>query len=78
MGIYHQKISPESGQSMPLNAGDVPMYMSLVEQYGLDDLTIGEPGGQEQTIDQEYQGYITAPLTLKSVSALKFWEVGGS
>ena len=54
------------------------MYMSLAEQYGLDGLTIGEPGGQEQTIDQEYQGYITAPLTLKSVSTLKFWEVGGS
>jgi len=63
---------------MPVNAGDVPMYMSLAEQYGLDGLTIGEPGGQEQTIDQEYQGYITMPLTLKSVSALKFWEVGGS
>jgi hypothetical protein len=58
-------------------AGELPKYMSLAAQYGLDsDMDFGESGETEQTIEQEYQAYITAPLSPKTVNILKFWEVG--
>jgi hypothetical protein len=54
-----------------------PGYMSLAQQYGLsDDMEIGDSGSHSQaTIEQEYQSYITAPLSPKSMEILKFWEV---
>jgi hypothetical protein len=54
-----------------------PAYMSLAQQYGLsDDMEIGGSGSHCQaTIEQEYQSYITAPLSPKSMEILKFWEV---
>jgi len=57
--------------------GNMPKYMSLAAQYGLDsDMEIGESGANEQTVEQEYQAYVTAPLSPKSINILKFWEVG--
>ena len=79
----YRKIGTASTQ-VPVNAcssaGDVPAYMSLVAQYNLeDDMTIGVSGGaQEQSIEQEYQVYITTPLSLQMTDILKFWEVHGS
>lgn len=80
---YRQKINTTSGESMPTNAdldmGEMPAYMSLAAQYGLeDDMTIGRSGGQEQTVEQEYQAYITAPLSPVDMPILKFWEASGS
>ena len=78
---YHEKISIES-ESMAANANadarTVPRYMSLAREYNLPDMTIGGPDPQEQTIEQEYQAYITARLSPQNVSILVFWEVGGS
>ena len=55
--------------------GEMAKYFSIAADYGIDDMDIGESGGDEQTVEQEYQAYITAPLSLKTVSILKFWEV---
>ena len=54
-------------------------YMELGAQYGLDDdMTIGNPGdNRPQTVDEEYQAYVTAQCSSKDVTSLKFWEVGG-
>jgi hypothetical protein len=54
-----------------------PGYMTLAQQYGLsDDMEIGNSGSSCQaTIEQEYQAYITAPLSPKTMNILKFWEV---
>jgi len=44
-----------------------PKYMSLAAQYGLlDDMDIGDLGQSEQTNNQEYQAYMTAPCLLKN------------
>jgi aminopeptidase C len=52
--------------------------MSLTQQYGIvDKMEIGESSQSVQTIEQEYQAYITA-LLVKNVNILKFWEVGGT
>jgi len=48
--------------------------MSLAERYGLGiDMNIGGLDETEQTVDQEYQAYITAVLS--SIDILKFWEI---
>ena len=81
MREYRGKMSSVTGeptQTSDLPATkDAPQYMSLAAQYGIaDDMEIGESSEDTQTIEQEYQAYITATLS-KNVDILKFWEVGG-
>jgi hypothetical protein len=80
MQEYREKTAGESQNDLD-SAGatkDPPMYMSLAHQYGIaDEMEFGESGETVQSIEQEYQAYITAPL-LKNVDILKFWEVGGN
>jgi hypothetical protein len=60
-----------------LGTEETKKYFSIADKYGIDDMDIGESGESEQTIEQEYQAYITALLSSKTVNILKFWEVGG-
>ena len=56
----------------------MPKYMSLADQYGIaDEMETGESSETTKSIEQEYQAYITAILSLKTINILKFWEVGG-
>jgi hypothetical protein len=67
----------EEDPSYPV-AGETPTYMLLAAQYGLsDDMDIGNPAGNEPSIDQEYQAYVTAQCPPQAVDLLKFWEVSG-
>jgi 2-hydroxychromene-2-carboxylate isomerase len=55
-----------------------PAFMSLAEQYGLTDEDLGasEPDDHSiQTVEQEYQAYITAPVCVKGTPIIKWWEV---
>ena len=74
---YCEKASTEApSEPMQTGRGEIPRYMSLAEQYGLgDDMNIGESNETEQTVEQEYQAYVTATLSPSSVNILKFWEV---
>ena len=50
---------------------------SLMWDYGLTnemDISTRE-NANEQTIEQEFQSFVTAPLLPKGTSILKFWEV---
>lgn len=82
MREYREKMrgtagDPPTQTSNPLSTEDAPRYMSLADQYGIaDEMEIGESSQTSQTIEQEYQAYITAALSLKTVDILKFWEVG--
>jgi hypothetical protein len=72
--------APEEEQSIPPTVPgtrEMPAYMSLAVQYGItdDDMDIGHFSAQEQTIEQEFQSYITAPLSPKNIDIIKFWEV---
>jgi hypothetical protein len=57
--------------------GESPAFMTLDAQYGLtdDDLAIGGTTTHEQTVEQEFQAYITAPLSPSNMDILRFWEV---
>jgi hypothetical protein len=53
-----------------------PAYLSLAEEYGLTDMQFATPEDVEgQTLEQEYQSYVTAPLSKPGTDMLKFWEV---
>ena len=64
-----------------LGTDEMPAYMTLGAQYGIaDEMDIAGNSGQ-QTIEQEYQAYITAVTSPKTINILGFWEViqcGGS
>ncbi len=56
-------------------AEEIPRYMTLAERYGLgDDMNIGGPSNAEETIEQEYQAYVTV-VRSTFIDILKFWEV---
>lgn len=84
MREYRERIKNEepvetSGED--LDTGKTEKFMLLATEYygGLDDMVIGGSGGDqrfEQSVEQEYQAYITAPLSAISVNILRFWEVG--
>lgn len=81
---YHEKIATSEGeesvQTRSTNATyhsreDMPAYMSLAAQYGLEDMEVGDAGESVQTVEQEYHAYVTGVLSSKNVDILKFWEV---
>ena len=60
-------------------SNQVPLIQSLAERYGLgaDMNFTGPQNPHDQTIEQEYQSYVTAPLSADGTNTLKFWEVRG-
>ena len=52
-------------------------YLDIAAEYGLEnDMDIGNLGdGNPQTVEHEYQAYITGALSPKTVDILRFWEV---
>ena len=47
----------------------------LAAQYGISDvMTSNDDDQPPQTIDEEYDAYISAPCS-KGIKSLKFWEV---
>ena len=84
MAEYHEKATrpPDSDndEELPIeesraNPEVQPMFMSLASQFLVEDeVNFEEPSNNKQMIDQEYQAYMTAPLSWMSI--LKFWEVG--
>jgi len=53
--------------------------MSLAAQYGLSDMHFqSSEDVQGQTVEQEYQSYVTAALSKPGTDMLKFWEVSNA
>ena len=51
-------------------------YTTLAETYSLDDMYFSTPDiVEEQSLEQEYQAYVTAPLSLVRTDTLRIWEV---
>ena len=80
---YRERIKERAGPialsttTNPTHPTQVPAYMSLAKQYGLDDMELGASEDVEtQTVEQEYQAYITASISVPGTDMLKFWEVG--
>jgi len=59
----------------------VEAFMGLAAKYGLDtDMVIGTvtPGKKyQQTVEEEYQAYMTAQCSPRGINPLMFWEARG-
>lgn len=82
MREYRKRRGVESDpvQTPKANAADkgtagMDKYLEIAAYYGLNDMEIGESEQTEQTVDEEFQAYVTASLSPKNVEILKFWEV---
>jgi hypothetical protein len=68
--------SPFIGHNV-VQSNQVPSLDSLMRDYGLtnemDIMT--HKNANEQTIEQEFQSFVMAPLSPKGTSTLKFWEI---
>jgi 2-hydroxychromene-2-carboxylate isomerase len=76
MDSDHQGLVGPPASSQALE--EPPAFMSLAEQYGLTDEDLGASESDDhsiQTIEQEYQAYVTAPLCAKGTRIIKWWEV---
>ena len=78
---YHEmKITSGQSARTEVQSRAEPRFLSLAQQYGYnDDMQIGGSNQHsEQTVEHEYQAYVTAPRSLGNVDLLKFWEVSCS
>ena len=74
--------APKEDPSSSVKSGDtdteLPQFMSLARKYGFDDgddeMDIGHVEATARSVDQEYQSYITSPLSPKKTDIVKFWE----
>jgi hypothetical protein len=71
----------DSGHSVPLpavgNSAQPPAYTTIAEQYGLQDMHFesASGSGEDQSVKQEFQAYVTAPLSPLLTNILKHWKV---
>jgi hypothetical protein len=79
MTEYRQQSIAEEDVAVPACTAtqEMPAYMTLAAQYGIEDeMDVGD-NVNNQTVEQEYQSYITAPHSPNNVNIVKFWEVSG-
>ena len=78
MTEYRQRSITEEDEDVAHPAAqEMPAYMTLAAQYGIEDEMDVGGNVNDQTMEQEYQAYITAPHSPKNVNIIKFWEVSG-
>jgi hypothetical protein len=82
MGQYREKGTPSEHAEQPaLNTVRSPVSNlygghDLDLQYGIQmEMGIGATDEIVQTVEQEYQAYVTGALSCGNVDILKFWEV---
>ncbi|OBZ73092.1 Zinc finger BED domain-containing protein 4 [Grifola frondosa] len=83
MATYRKKKASEDivagiqGEDSRMDRNDHDAWTMLASQYGLDDMEIegSATTHEEQTVEQEYSAYTTAPLSAKGTDIIKFWEI---
>jgi hypothetical protein len=82
MAEYRERAKVRKGIALssvpdPVRTRQLPTFYSLAEEYGLpDDMHFATPANvDEQTIEQEFQSYVTAQPSPLGTNILKFWEV---
>lgn len=78
MAEYRERIKARAPASaiVTVEPTVAPAYTHLARKYGLADMRLGASRDRDaQTLEQEYQSYITAPLSPEGTDTLRFWEV---
>ena len=80
---YRKEAAPDDEELPPQSParparGHAQSYRSLAAEYGAKPRkrTGKKPSGNRQSVEEEYQAYVTANLSPEEVDNLKFWEVG--
>jgi hypothetical protein len=78
MAKYREQIKARAPASaiVTVESTVAAAYTHLAQKYGLADMRLGASRDRDaQTLEQEYQSYITAPLSPEGTDMLRFWEV---
>ena len=78
MAKYHEQIKARAPASaiVTVEPTVAPAYMHLAQKYSLADKELGALWDHNtQTLELEYQSYITVPLSPEGTDTLRFWEV---
>jgi hypothetical protein len=81
MAEYREKSADSEDEERPVQdthcgSNHVPRHMSLAAIYHIEEeMETGDDDEDAQTVEQEYQAYITGALSAKTVDVLKYWEV---
>jgi|SRR5882762_11454082 len=68
--------APASMIVTPVESTVAPAYTHLAQKYGLTDMQLGASrDAKAQTLEQEYQSYVTTLLSGEGTDMLKLWEV---
>ena len=71
-----EDVAESAQNTIDHGSGYVPRHMSLAAVYNIEEeMDTGSIGESVQTVEQEYQAYITGALSMKTVDILKYWEV---
>jgi hypothetical protein len=77
MPLQRQPLAPPHNLVPLLHDVPPPGFTKLADKYlSLDDMRISDSSSlQTQTIEQEFQAYITAPVCAEGTDIVKYWEV---
>jgi hypothetical protein len=61
----------------PSTSAEIPAFMGLAQRYGMADMRLGpDPVNHDvQSVEQEYQAYVSAAPSPVATNIIKFWEV---
>jgi hypothetical protein len=66
---------PSTSAAAPSMTTTAPKFTTLASRYGMTDMRLLDASPEVQTVEQEYQAYITGALSPHTTDLLKFWEV---
>ena len=76
---YHQRANPVASEMGPRPAESsnrLPAFVSLAQQYGLQDMhVVSSRSTERQTVEQEFQSYTNSQVSSEVAGIIKFWEV---
>jgi len=79
MKEYHDRAKNTPGTDTHLlarqSSGAPEKWQTLDQPFGLDNMYELEADQEVQTIEQEYQSYVTGVLSKLGTDMIKFWDV---
>jgi hypothetical protein len=69
-------MEPSCGARTGTGSRRQPAFASLAQQYGLpEDMHLDSDSIEQQTVEQEFQSYVTSQISPPATDIIKFWEV---
>lgn len=73
---YRERNISPIPSSQPGAAGKEEKWQALALQYDLGEMYLDDDDDErDQTVEEEFSAYVTAPLVRGGVDLVKFWQV---